>query len=162
MALPTGRGRGFNAQANAFPLAFFRGPVGNHLNRKILRQGGNLIAGGNKKDLSETIKTADQVQGMPRQGLAPERNQELVLAAKTPGKPEAIRMAKTSDIPFIVIEEWIIVSYCPAQNEEVYFLYGSGTKDKPSFKLHFRRMRGQDRPRRTFGNSCRPAGKSGP
>ncbi|MCL2128245.1 MAG: hypothetical protein FWH38_08320, partial [Treponema sp.] len=84
-------GGGCNAQAGAFPLAFFRGGVKNGPDRETGRNGGggksrNIFIGVNQENFLKTTNTADQIQGMGGQGLPAKGFKQLVPGPITVGK----------------------------------------------------------------------------
>jgi hypothetical protein len=94
----------FYPKAYAFPLPLFRRGIADRCYRQISGKGGNTIIGGNKKNSAEAAgERANQIQGVPRQGLTPERNEKFVVIAETPGKTGGHQDGKNIRHWFIVI-----------------------------------------------------------
>jgi hypothetical protein len=79
-----GLARHLNTKAHAFTEALFRGGVFYHpYAGQIRSQGCNIIRGNHKKNSPRKAQGCDKLKGIPRKGFAPERNQQLILFAKT-------------------------------------------------------------------------------
>jgi hypothetical protein len=105
----------FHPQAYAFPLPLFRRDIADYRYRQISGKDGNTIIGGNKKNPAEAAgERANQIQGMPRQGLTPEGNEKFVVITEAAGETGCHKNGENVGHWFIVIDEGMIVSYCLA------------------------------------------------